>query len=62
MPDDTAMKDRSTIWSMGRSAGSSFSKLKVYAKYYWIGEEFGALVSYLKEKRINDETMVIFVK
>ena len=30
-----------------------------YAKYLWVDEQFGALINYLEEKGIYDETLVI---
>ena len=61
MPDDTSMRSRDEIWTLARTAGleDSFSVKKNYAKYYWVDEQFGALIDYLENKGVYDETMVV---
>merc|ERR1719385_706710 len=61
VPDDTTMNSREEIWEMARESGQgeSFEVKKEYAMHFWVDEQFGALVNYLKEKGIYDETLII---
>ena len=61
IPNDTSMKPRHEIWEMAETAGAGQPSRvqKEYAKNYWVDDQFGALITYLKEKGIYDDTLVI---
>jgi len=62
VPDDTTMDSREEIWMMAELSGNGQESLetqKEYAMHYWVDEQFGALINYLKHKGIYDETLII---
>ena len=61
-PDDTTMSPRAAILAKAQQlAGSDSNKLEFMAQALWTDEQFGALINYLKEKDIYDETMVVLI-
>lgn len=74
VPNDTTMRSRAEIWNLAEVAGceqespvceaysvkcSISTVMLEYARYYWLDEQFGALIDYLENKGIYDETLVI---
>jgi len=61
VPDDTAMATRAAIWHRARIAGTDqqFPVKKKLARYFWMDEQFGALIAYLQDVGVYDDTMVI---
>ena len=61
VPDDTTMRTRTEIWDLATVAGTRKSKIikTEYAEIYWVDEQFGAVISYLEEKGIYDETLIV---
>lgn len=65
VPDDTTMLERIDLWEIAKSINvinsRSVQKTKNYVKYWWVDDQFGALVNFLKHKEIYDNTMVVFI-
>jgi len=65
VPDDTTMAERIDLWNIAVSINvinsRSVQKTKNYVKYWWVDDQFGALVNFLKKKGIYDNTMVVFI-
>lgn len=61
VPNDTAMRSRERIWSAAveLAEGGSFQKKMKFAKYLWVDESFGALIEYLEERGIYDDTLIV---
>jgi len=65
LPDDTTMVEREDLWEIALSINTINSRAvqitKNYVKYWWVDDQFGALVNLLKHKGIYDNTMVFFI-
>jgi len=55
----TTMLTRKEIWNWAKLKEGSFPLKTKYARYYWLDQQFGALIEFLRNKGIYDETMVI---
>ena len=62
LPTDSGMLSRSQIWTLANSHGESNpSRISTFAANYWVDDEFGALINYLKEEDMYDNTFIVLM-
>ena len=70
VPDDISMDSRDKIWNEALQLASELSSTEIgvflpfatkmeYARHLWMDAQFGAIIAYLRSKRIYRDTMVI---